>query len=373
MQNPFARLTKYRQEDQENRTTECLAACLVFSEAMRREFLRFLFGENLSAPFDAVDAASFSVSTQEQTANGLWVDLLIEKEGEWSIVIEVKVKAPEKGEQIKAYWEWLNQTRQGSYHVFSLVKKHDPNFDIKAHNGTKHYTWRQLYDQLSKGKEIPTTDATVMGYFCEYLELEGIVNTWHPSQILDFGRGVVASKAVVSLFRQVVTRLEETNEGFAPKIVISDPSGPRLDVGMKSWDAIFGKNSQQKALRVIYNDEQIRPDHEFGIRSEIFLWDKSSGGDWTLTQPKINQWLRKMTKLGFTFYAFNRGWKGVEKDLCEYQFADVPLLIGGYANTEKWLIRPKEIESASADDLAEMVYLGVLWHSKMISQLAKAP
>src|SRR6267378_5580676 len=135
MQNPFLRLGKYQadlSDPQENRATETLAACLVFSEKLRREFLNFLFAK--SSPFDATDAAAYDVSTQQPTGDGNWVDLLIEKEGEVSIVVEVKVKDKERGDQIQKYWEWLHRTRKGNHHyVFNLVKTHDPLFDIKKY------------------------------------------------------------------------------------------------------------------------------------------------------------------------------------------------------------------------------------------------
>ena len=115
MQNPFVRLGKYQADQndpQENRATETLAACLVFSEKLRREFLNFLFDNN--PPFNIGDAEAYEVSTQQPTDDGSWVDLLIEKECEVSIVVEVKVKAKESGDQIRKYWNWLNRTRKGN-------------------------------------------------------------------------------------------------------------------------------------------------------------------------------------------------------------------------------------------------------------------
>ena len=67
MQNPFIRLKKYEKDvcdPQENRTTETLAACLVFSVEMRREFLNFLFPER--PDFTIADAATYEVSTQRK-------------------------------------------------------------------------------------------------------------------------------------------------------------------------------------------------------------------------------------------------------------------------------------------------------------------
>src|SRR6266478_1423611 len=112
MQNPFVRLRKYTpdvSDPSENRATETLAACLVFSEQFRRMFLRFLF--NAKPPCDSMNAAACEVSTQHTTTRGQRVDLLMEQESEWCLVVEVKVRAGEDGAQIKEYRDWLDETK----------------------------------------------------------------------------------------------------------------------------------------------------------------------------------------------------------------------------------------------------------------------
>ena len=113
MQNPFVRLRKYRCDVidpfvDENRTTETLAACLVFSEPFRQRFIEFLFDGKL--PFDSINTAAVEVSTQRTTTKGQRVDLLLEQGNEWAVVVEAKVKDEERGQQIKEYREWLDET-----------------------------------------------------------------------------------------------------------------------------------------------------------------------------------------------------------------------------------------------------------------------
>src|SRR2546425_2847233 len=96
VQNPFIQLRKYTpdvSDPSENRATETLAACLVFSEYFRRSFLQFLFSGNL--PCNSMNAANCDVFTQRITTSGQKVDLLMEQQGDWGIVVEVKVRAPE--------------------------------------------------------------------------------------------------------------------------------------------------------------------------------------------------------------------------------------------------------------------------------------
>ena len=41
--------------------------------------------------------------TQQPTAEGKWVDIIMECGSEWAVVVEVKVRQPEDGEQIRGY------------------------------------------------------------------------------------------------------------------------------------------------------------------------------------------------------------------------------------------------------------------------------
>src|SRR5437870_3223492 len=122
MQNPFLRFKHYRPDvihPRENHATETLAACLSLSDNIKREFIRFLFNGQL--PFDVALCDSFEVSTQAQIGVYGIVDLLLELPNQQTIVVEVKINAPEDAEQIKKYRHWLDDTKEGEKYVFSLT------------------------------------------------------------------------------------------------------------------------------------------------------------------------------------------------------------------------------------------------------------
>ena len=171
------------------------------------------------------------------------VDLLIEKENEVGIVVEVKVGADEDGLQIAKYVEWLKNTRTGKHqYVFHLVKNHNPAFDITDHGGEKHHTWQKLYGHLLQAKKqgLEPTDASLIEHLCNYLEVEGIVSAWTSKEILPYGPGLVARRAIRNLFEQVEKRLDDLKSDYTTKIVIPDEGWPRLEIGRTSWKSIFG-------------------------------------------------------------------------------------------------------------------------------------
>lgn len=290
MQNPFIQLGKYKQgwsdsDPQENRATETLAALLVFSVHARQEFLEFLF--NGSRRPNTIDATAYEVSTQQQTDDGSWVDLLIENEGKESIVVESKVRAHEDGSQIEKYAEWLKNTRKGTCHyVFSLVKNHDPEFVITDYGGAQHHTWRELYDRFSRinKEEREATDASLMEHFCAFLELEGIVNTWESKEILQYGPGVKAKRALDSVFEQVETRLRELGQDYETKTMRPDREWPRLEVGRTSWKSIFGRQGYLNKVYAWYETSAVRGGEAERFKFEIMLWHRGHGYDWNQTK-----------------------------------------------------------------------------------------
>src|SRR4051794_10463407 len=123
MQNPFLRFKHYQRSvihPYENHATETLAATLLLSPNIKREFLRFLFEGQ--PPFEDIVAESFDVSTQGQIGAYGIVDLLLELPGRHTIVVEEKVNAPEDATQIRTYRKWLDKTKQGATYVFSLPR-----------------------------------------------------------------------------------------------------------------------------------------------------------------------------------------------------------------------------------------------------------
>jgi hypothetical protein len=77
MNNPFINLRKFvrdRADPKENHATESLAACLQFSPVLRKEFVRFLFGDT-PLPFNNDDCTALEVSSQENVGKFGILDL----------------------------------------------------------------------------------------------------------------------------------------------------------------------------------------------------------------------------------------------------------------------------------------------------------
>ncbi|MBI5383456.1 MAG: PD-(D/E)XK nuclease family protein [Verrucomicrobia bacterium] len=373
MQNPFVQLRKYQQglsDPQENRATETLAACLVFSAEARREFLIFLFGGKRR--FEIGDMAAYVVSTQQQTADGSWVDLLIEKDGEENIVVEVKVKDEERGDQIQKYRDWLEKTKKGNHYVFNLVKQHEPAFDIKKHGGEQHHTWRELYDHLSRVKkqELETTDASLIEHFCNYLEVEGIVSTWKPNEILAYGPGLVARRAIVNLFEQVARRLDELGLDYETKIMMPETEWARLEIGRTSWKAIFGEKGYLNKVYAFYMMQDVWSAKADGFSFEIQLWNRWHRCDWDVTEPKLSQWLKRLKQEGFERCAELRGNKPLKADIDGYKFSERPAQISAFSSdVAVQLISTVQIETMTSDALVDEVYQRVLLYCNIVSQL----
>ena len=372
MQNPFIRLKKYEKDvcdPQENRTTETLAACLVFSVEMRREFLNFLFPER--PDFTIADAEAYEVSTQQQTTDGSWVDLFIERENEESVVVEVKVKAKEYGPQIKKYVGWLNDEKKNNRRfVFHLVKGyHDLAFDITKYGGDKHYTWKKLYDHFSKIKktELESTDANLIEHFCNYLEVEGIVSTWEPKTILDYRTGVAARRALRNLFEQVENRLLDSKMDFETKMVMRDESWPCLEIGRKSWKSIFGEGYLNK-ISVNYVTSTGGQDHLDTFYFQINLWDRQHRSVWNFTEAKLPQWIKILEDLEFGIWGSSKGNKPLMSEITEHKFNEAPKVISACWDSSQYEISKKEIESMTSDELVGEIYSRVLKHCDIISQ-----
>jgi hypothetical protein len=304
VQNRFLRFKRYRTDQslvdaRENHATEVLAACLTFSPSLRADFLNFYLGPQYS--WTVEEASRFSVTTQEPTANGGWVDLLLQEEERWCLVVEVKVDAPESGSQIAAYRQWLDgRAERKNTFVVSLVRVPDSRFSIQSHGGFARRTWRELYEYYSgrirdyRG----TIEETLIQHLCDYLEAERIVSTWKPTDLPNFGPGMVAKHALNLVFEQVETSLRNSNPSITSKIVFKDGEWPRLEVGLSSWNKIFGETYLNKVH--LYYQTKAAWDGEWeGFYCQVTLWDRYHGGDWNWTSKKLPAWLEALQGEGF--------------------------------------------------------------------------
>ena len=204
------------------------------------------------------------------------------------------------------------------------------------------------------------------------------MSTWRPSEILAYGPGVVAGKALTNLFEQVATKLQESETGsdYDTKLIMKGTGDgrPCLEVGLKSWARIFGADSVLRRVLVLYNVGDVSPDSEGTIDAisfEIALWWPSSfRGDWERVRRKIKDWLKALKKAGFELAAYSRGWKPVERDLLSYSFEDEPVYISAYPPTNKGInVSLRELKTKDSEELVEQVHELVLKHCQAVTRL----
>jgi hypothetical protein len=372
MQNPFVKLKQYRRDATdplENHATETLAACLSFSDNIKREFIRFLFAGKM--PFDTADAESFEVSTQAQLGGYGTVDLLLEVPGKYNAVIEIKVGAPEDAEQIKRYRRWLEDTKEGTKYVFSLVRTPNAELHIEACGGNGRRKWRDLYDFFSRQKKgfVEESEKKIIDCFCNYLEAEGIVSTWTPAQIVDYGKGVIARKALQTLFERVEERLLAQNTPYLATMQMPERQWPRLEVGMKSWTAIFGAKGYLQKVYVYYQTKAVWEGEAEGFYFEIVLWQKHHRHDWKMTALKLPQWIGVLKKNKFDHWTILKGARELEKDASNHNFLEPPSYICACATDRKVAyIGEVEIVKASDTELVDRVFDRTLQHCAVVSQ-----
>lgn len=371
MQNPFLRLKHYAPPS-ENHATEVLAACLVLSDNLRRGFIKFLFSEGV--PFDAEELDSFTISTQAPIAGYGTVDLLIEIPEKYTVVVEVKVSAPEYGEQIRKYRRWLEETRTGKKHfIFSLVQTPKQAFKIREFRGDGRRTWHELYTFLSgefKKTLTETTEINLVEKLCNYLEVEKIVINWDPKEIQAYGKGVLARKALQILFEQVAEELRNKSSQYDIKIEIDGDPWPYLQIGHREWSSIFGRKGSLQKLYAFYEPKGV-DGGEDRFSFEICLWDKAQGADWKLTKQMISPWINQLKKNSFNFWVILKGSRALETDPSKYDFTESPKWISAYT-LKKDTAYIEEYLTKSATELADSLFDRIVKYCEIISGLPRA-
>lgn len=297
MNNPFSRLKHYARDltdPQENHATESLAACLSFSPAIKKAFIEFFVGTGACPEFSAENV---EVSTQEQILSGEdnnlgYIDLVLREDDKVLMAVEVKVKAPENcdhhRQQLQSYRKWLSNQKSGQ--LFTLVRNKDEAFRPEQY-GAKRKTWRDLDKHLRSLVNLDTlsnTDKNLISQFCDYLESEGIVTTYKPSDLLSYGAGIKAQKAVTGIFSQVSSQLEAI--GFDAKPVEGHVDRwPELRIQHPEWKRVFGTGENWKisiwfCVPGIWDEVQ----HAFAVEFE--LWERIHRNDWEKVKPKLAKW-----------------------------------------------------------------------------------
>ena len=373
MQNAFVHLQKYvpkENDPQENRTTEALAACLIFSVPLRQLFLEFLFdGE---APGDG--STSFDIQTQVPTDDKNWIDLLIEQPGILNIAVEVKVKQGEDGAQIRKYSKWLQTTKKGKSCVFNLVKHHERLFDITKYGGSRHHTWRDWYDKLTnfRNQNPETTDGKLAEQLCGYLETEGIVSTWRPVDMFPYLEGVKARDAVEKLFGQLTEKFHDPchAEQYVTHWEWAKHEGnrPYFMVGMRSWTSIFGTETDLQRALAVYEASNCSSglDDSLAITYEIVLWwPRFLKGDWAETRKKLKTWAGALKAQGYEIETFGRRWKLVEAP--SYELKDAPEYVSAQNRLKR--ITRGSMRQMTSEDLVDVIYKTLLDQCSAVARL----
>jgi hypothetical protein len=302
MNNPFQRLKHYSRDNldpKENHATECLAACLVFSEKMRVAFLNFLFGREV-----VESAGTINVVTQQPIEGG-YLDLVLQDPGKLVIAVEIKVGSPEDGDQLTRYATWLKGQPELNRYLFTLVRSANRSFDPISFGAEGRETWKNWYSQLRrmlKEEELSDCEVSLARHFCEYLEKENIVNTYNVGDLGAFAAGVQARKAVAGIFSEVGDRLQQ--EGFETFFVEHKTNEwPRLSIKHPDWKRVFGGEENWK-LTLWFCVPGIWEATEHKFYLEIDLWHEAHRNSWKETQPKIANWVKLIEEQGFQVEMF---------------------------------------------------------------------
>ena len=169
MINPFSRLKHYLPDaidPQENHATECLAACMVFSERIRASFIEFLSGGELKLVVDA--PSEVEVVTQQSTESGGFIDLVLHQDGKLIVAVEVKVKCLEDDRhrsQLRNYRKWVDDHTGTKGYLFTLVRNPDNAFHPEQFGADGRRTWRALYKffQEMLGESVGALDGDFLG------------------------------------------------------------------------------------------------------------------------------------------------------------------------------------------------------------------
>jgi hypothetical protein len=377
MQNSFWRLKHYRlasdeaADAKENHATECLAACLRFSPVIRREFIQFLFQDHPIWRLINSHLQKVSISTQQRIDNRYFLDIVLQKEGHFTIVVEVKIGSLEDAAQLKRYTNWLKgQTQQPKRHLFSLVQHHNPQFNPKDHGADAHRTWLDLYRRLNTllQKPLSATDSTLITQLCGYLENEGIVMPYKIKDLKNFKLAINAAEAISAVFQHVKQTLEkETGFEIKCKPEPKHDSWPSMHIGKSVWRKKFGGGDIKKVniwfmVPLIWDAQQ----HGFGF--DIDLWNKGHKNGWIGVKPKLKRWLPALTN----WQVCQDNWDNAVDNLDPKKIEQPPcrILVPHYSTIGKRLEREKFWSFMSEEKLVSCL---VEQARQMISKIDKLP
>ena len=317
MNNPFWRLKHYlvdQNDPKENHATECLAACLVFSEKIRKEFIRCLYSKS-KCPLDKPSQirSQIEVITQERTDAGR-VDLLIRKSGDYVLVVEVKVGDQEDERhrrQLENYQKWLNdQKSEKEKRLFTLIRDPDPEFKMP---GVNRHRWQDLYEHFKmalENKDWNPTERSLLDNLFAYLEMEEIVHTYKITDLHYYSNGLKAQRAIRGIFDRVGRRLKQIDTEFDTDPCPTDDKKerwPQLKIKHAAWDKIFGRGDNWK-ISLWFTVPPIWDAKKHDFNFAIELWLEEHRNDWDFIKPQLSEWFRKLKSRHFEWQV-SQTWK----------------------------------------------------------------
>jgi hypothetical protein len=311
MNNPFLRLKRYsvdgntEAEAKENYATESLAACLVFSQALRKEFVRFLFGNKIPDELGPLENCEIDVTTQENLGEFGCADLLLKSPG-FTTIIEVKVSEKEDqrhAEQLRNYWTWLeNETNP---FLFTLVKDSDRSFAYQDFHVRERHTWRELCKHFENAfNKEPTSDDDIdrvlVANLCGFLESEGIVSNYEMKNLLSYSDGLKAQKALDAVLNKVGNEFENgpPSGRFATKFEKKSEAWPLLKIQNISSPGVQVRKNQ--AVWLWFTVPPIWDADRNDFYPELILWHADAPDDaWLQVKRLIHPWREILEAKGY--------------------------------------------------------------------------
>jgi hypothetical protein len=352
-------------DPKENHATESLAACLQFSPALRAEFVRFLFGTK-PLPFDSALCAQLEVSSQVNVGKFGILDLYLSIPNELHIAIEVKVSAAEDARQLCAYRDWLKTQNGQEKFLFSLVCFPNQKFQFNKCGVLNRRTWRELFLFWQKSAlNANETEQNIIRLFNDYLETQQIVATWKSSDLAGFGIGLRAKKALTNVFAILSDRLPANI--YETKVVSPESEWPRLEIGKKTWERIFGKGYNNK-LYVWFSVPGIWQATEHSFCPEIILWQRHHGNDWSATRQKVKAWIKQLADRKYHHWVEGKGIDTDKFDLTKSPAPNEPPRRIA-ASLDSAVIGEAHLNQMGEGDLVETLYQTVINQSTLIDSL----
>jgi hypothetical protein len=200
--------------------------------------------------------------------------------------------------------------------------------------------------------------------FCKYLESEGIVSTYETKDLLCYGAGMKARKAITTIFDQVDVQLRE--DGFtSTSREGKDAEWPRLMIGHPEWRKIFGTGKNQK-ISLWFTIPGVWEADRYDFSFEIELWLEEQGNDWQLTKSKLPKWFEALKSQGFDWTVY-RTWNRSGQNTAASEIQSVPKRINAFRRGGENFLNQSAPQDG--DELVKMIIKATRKYAEIVSSL----